>query len=153
LISCTLESICFVWREIDLAHALGIAEPRVAILFAIETVNPKITSTVDAAALCKMAERGQIMGAILDGPLAFDTAVSTEAALTKNIRSPVAGEADILIAPDLDAANMLAKGAWLSGRSTAGRNSYGRKSADYPHQPCRLGRITGCIVRNRIGSS
>jgi phosphate acetyltransferase len=115
------DKVDIVRNAIDLAHALGIAEPRVAILSAIETVNPKIRSTVDAAALCKMAERGQITGAILDGPLAFDTAVSAEAALTKNIRSPVVGEADILIAPDLEAANMLAKQLeYLGGARLAG---------------------------------
>jgi phosphate acetyltransferase len=115
------DKVGIVQNAIDLAHALGIAEPRVAILSAIEIVNPKIISTVDAAALCKMAERGQITGAILDGPLAFDTAVSAEAALAKNVKSPVAGEADILIAPDLEAANMLAKQLeYLGGARLAG---------------------------------
>jgi phosphate acetyltransferase len=80
-----------------------------AILSAVETVNPKIPSTLDAAALCKMAERGQITGAILDGPLAFDNAISEQAARTKKITSPVAGKADILLVPDLEAGNMLAK--------------------------------------------
>lgn len=98
-----------VQNAIDLAHALGIPEPRVAILSATESVNPAIRSTLDAAALCKMAERGQITGGILDGPLAFDNAISEAAAHTKGIVSPVAGRADILIAPDLDAGNMLAK--------------------------------------------
>lgn len=98
-----------VQNAIDLAHALGIPEPRVAILSAVETVNPTMRSTLDAAALCKMADRGQIKGGILDGPLAFDNAVSEVAARTKGIVSPVAGRADILIAPDLDAGNMLAK--------------------------------------------
>src|SRR5262249_45763279 len=81
---------------------------KVAILSAVETVNPKIPSTIDAAALCKMAERGQITGAILDGPLAFDNAISAEAARTKKIASPVAGKANILLVPDLEAGNMLA---------------------------------------------
>jgi phosphotransacetylase/acyl dehydratase len=98
-----------VQNAIDLAHALGVEEPKVALLSAVETVNPKITSTLDAADLCKMADRGQITGGILDGPLAFDNAVSAEAAKTKHIVSPVAGQADILVAPDLDAGNMLAK--------------------------------------------
>ncbi len=98
-----------VQNAIDLAHALGIPEPRVAILSATESVNPNIRSTLDAAALCKMAERKQITGGILDGPLGFDNAVSEAAARTKGIVSPVAGRADILIAPDLDAGNMLAK--------------------------------------------
>lgn len=98
-----------VQNAIELAHALGNDNPRVAILSAVETVNPKITSTIDAAALCKMAERGQISGGTLDGPLAFDNAVSEAAARTKGIVSPVAGRADILLAPDLEAANMLMK--------------------------------------------
>jgi len=98
-----------VQNAIDLAIALGIVTPRVAILSAVETVSPDIRSTLDAAALCKMADRGQITGGILDGPLAFDTAVSLEAARTKGIVSAVAGQADILVVPDLEAGNMLAK--------------------------------------------
>ncbi|MEQ1515280.1 MAG: bifunctional enoyl-CoA hydratase/phosphate acetyltransferase [Usitatibacteraceae bacterium] len=98
-----------VRNAIDLAHALGIMQPRVAILAAVETVNPKMRSTLDAAALCKMAERGQITGGVLDGPLAFDNAISMHAAKDKGIVSRVAGQADILIAPDLEAANMIAK--------------------------------------------
>jgi phosphotransacetylase/acyl dehydratase len=98
-----------VQNAIDLAIVLGIAMPRVAILSAVESVNPKLRSTTDAAALCKMAERGQITGGILDGPLAFDNAVSKAAAVAKNIESAVAGQADILVVPDLEAGNMLAK--------------------------------------------
>jgi phosphotransacetylase/acyl dehydratase len=98
-----------VQNAIELAQALGIDTPRVAILSAVETVSPDIRSTVDAAALCKMADRGQILGGILDGPLAFDNAVSLQAAQTKGIVSPVAGQADILLVPDLEAGNMLAK--------------------------------------------
>src|SRR5215467_4455300 len=98
-----------VQNAIDLAHVLGIQLPRVAILSAVETVNPKIHSTLEAAALCKMADRGQITGGAVDGPLAFDNAVSPEAARTKGIVSPVAGQADILVVPDLEAGNMLAK--------------------------------------------
>ncbi|MGS0754478.1 bifunctional enoyl-CoA hydratase/phosphate acetyltransferase, partial [Roseateles sp. GG27B] len=98
-----------VRNAIDLAHSLGIVQPLVAILAAVETVNPRMRSTLDAAALCKMAERGQITGAILDGPLAFDNAISAQAALDKGIVSQVAGRADILIAPDLEAGNMMAK--------------------------------------------
>jgi phosphotransacetylase len=98
-----------IQNAIDLARALGILTPRVAILSAVETVSPDIRSTLDAAALCKMADRGQITGGILDGPLAFDNAVSVEAARMKGIVSPVAGRADILVAPDLEAGNMLAK--------------------------------------------
>jgi phosphate acetyltransferase len=96
-------------NAIDLANALGVETPKVAILSAVETVTSKIPSTIDAAALCKMAERGQIHGALVDGPLAFDNAISREAAAMKDIRSPVAGDADILLVPDLEAGNMLAK--------------------------------------------
>jgi len=98
-----------ILNAIELAHALGVAEPRVAILSAVETVTEKIRSTLDAAALCKTADRRQITGGILDGPLAFDNAVSVEAAKTKGIVSPVAGRADIFVVPDLEAGNMLAK--------------------------------------------
>jgi len=108
-------------NAIELAHALDIKEPKVAILSAVETVNPKIPATIEAAALCKMADRGQIGGAIIDGPLAFDNAISKEAALIKGIHSPVAGEADIFLAPDLEAANMLAKQlAYLARADSAG---------------------------------
>ncbi len=108
-------------NAIDLAQILGIAQPKVAILSAVETVNPKIESTIDASALCKMADRGQISGAILDGPLAFDNAISLEAAKTKNIVSPVAGQADVLVVPDLEAGNMLAKQLqYLAGADSAG---------------------------------
>ncbi len=96
-------------NAVDLAHALGVPTPKVAILSAVETVNPEMRSTLDAAALCKMADRGQITGAILDGPLAFDNAVSQAAARTKGISSAVAGNADILVVPDLESGNMLAK--------------------------------------------
>ncbi len=106
---------------IDLVHALGVAEPRMAILSAVETINPKIPSTIEAAALCKMADRGQITGALLDGPLAFDNAISEQAARTKKISSPVAGKADILLVPDLEAGNMLAKQLqYLAGADAAG---------------------------------
>ena len=98
-----------VQNAIDLAHALGIELPKVGILSAVETVTPKIPSTVDAAALCKMAVRGQITGGLLDGPLAFDNAISLEAARIKGIKSEVAGLVDILIAPDMEAGNMMAK--------------------------------------------
>ena len=108
-------------NAIDLAQVLGIAEPRVAILAAVETVNPAMQATIDAAMLCKMAERGQITGGLLDGPLAFDNAVSEEAARSKQIHSPVAGRADILLAPDLEAGNMMAKQLqYLAGADSAG---------------------------------
>ena len=96
-------------NAIDLLHRLGMAEPLVAVLAAVETVNSKMPSTLDAAALTVMAERGQITGAKVDGPLAFDNAISPDAARTKGIISPVAGQADILLVPDLEAGNMLAK--------------------------------------------
>ncbi|MBN8442941.1 MAG: bifunctional enoyl-CoA hydratase/phosphate acetyltransferase [Thauera sp.] len=106
----TLEDkVDIIQNAIDLAHVLGLAEPKVAILAAVETVNPKMRSTIEAAALCKMADRGQIKGGLLDGPLAFDNAVSLVAAKTKGIRSAVAGNADILVVPDLEAGNMVAK--------------------------------------------
>lgn len=98
-----------VQNAIDLFTQIGLGEPRVAILSAVETVTTKIPSTIDAAALCKMADRGQITGAILDGPLAFDNAIDLEAARIKGIHSPVAGRAQILVVPDLEAGNMLAK--------------------------------------------
>ncbi len=115
------EKVDIVRNAIDLAHVLGIDQPKVAILAAVETVNSKMQSTLEAAALCKMADRGQITGGLLDGPLAFDNAISAEAARTKKIVSPVAGQADILLVPDLEAGNMLAKQlAYLSGAEGAG---------------------------------
>jgi phosphate acetyltransferase len=115
------DKVHIVQNAIDLAHALGIPEPKVALLSAVETVNPKIKSTLDAAALCKMADRGQITGGILDGPLAFDTAVSMKAAAIKNLISPVSGKADILVVPDLESGNMLAKQLeYLGGAQLAG---------------------------------
>lgn len=110
-----------IQNAIDLAHALGTEMPKVAILAAVETVNTKMRATLDAAALCKMADRKQITGAILDGPLAFDNAISAEAARTKGIVSPVAGQADILMVPDLESGNMLAKQLeYLADAHTAG---------------------------------
>jgi phosphate acetyltransferase len=106
----TLEDkVHIVQNAIDLAHALGLAQPKVAILSAMETINPKVLSTIEAAALCKMADRGQITGGLLDGPLALDNAIDLGAAKIKKINSPVAGQADILVVPDLEAGNMLAK--------------------------------------------
>lgn len=110
-----------VQNAIDLYRAIGRGEPRVAILSAVETVTRKIPSTIDAAALCKMADRGQITGGVLDGPLAFDTAIDAEAARVKGIISPVAGRAQILVVPDLEAGNMLAKNlTFLSKADAAG---------------------------------
>ncbi|MDP3635980.1 MAG: bifunctional enoyl-CoA hydratase/phosphate acetyltransferase [Azonexus sp.] len=115
------EKMHIIQNAIDLAHIIGIPEPKVAILSAVETVNPKIQSTLDAAALCKMADRGQIKGGILDGPLAFDNAVSIIAAKTKGIKSAVAGHAEILVVPDLESGNMLAKQLeYLANALTAG---------------------------------
>jgi phosphate acetyltransferase len=108
-------------NAIELAHTLGIELPKIAILSAVETITPKIPSTIDAASLCKMADRGQIVGGLLDGPLAFDNAISLEAARTKKIVSPVAGLADILLVPDLEAGNMVAKQLqYLAGADAAG---------------------------------
>jgi phosphate acetyltransferase/phosphate butyryltransferase len=118
----TLEQKADIVRNaITLAHAIGVEQPRVAILAAVETVNPAMPATLDAAALCKMADRGQITGGVLDGPLAFDNAVSAAAALTKGIQSPVAGQADVLLVPDLESGNMLAKQLeYMGDAATAG---------------------------------
>ena len=108
-------------NAIDLARTFGIDRPKVAILAAVETVNSKMPATLDAAALCKMAERGQIKGGLLDGPLAFDNAISKEAAKIKGITSEVAGDPDILLAPDLEAGNMMAKQlSFLANADSAG---------------------------------
>ena len=110
-----------IQNAIDLYAGLGLGTPKVAILSAVETVTPSIPSTIEAAALCKMADRGQITGGVLDGPLAFDNAISPEAARIKGIKSPVAGQAQILVVPDLEAGNMLAKNlTFLSGADAAG---------------------------------
>jgi phosphate acetyltransferase len=110
-----------IQNAIDLARAMGAEQVRVAILSAMETVTTKVPSTIEAAALCKMAERGQITGAVLDGPLALDNAISPEAAAIKKIASPVAGRANILVVPDLEAGNMLAKSlSFLAGADAAG---------------------------------
>lgn len=110
-----------VQNAIDLAHALHFPEVRVAILSAMETVNVKVPSTVEAAALCKMADRGQIQGGVLDGPLALDNAIDLQAAEIKHIASPVAGRANVLVVPDLEAGNMLAKSlSFLAGADAAG---------------------------------
>jgi phosphate acetyltransferase len=118
----TLEDkVDIVQNAIDLARWLDVERPKVAILSAVETVTSKMPSTIDAAALCKMAERGQITGGLLDGPLAFDNAISREAALTKGIHSEVAGDPDILLAPDLEAGNILAKQlTFLANADSAG---------------------------------
>jgi phosphotransacetylase len=108
-------------NAIDLAQSFGVAQPKIAILAAVETVNSKMPATIDAACLCKMADRGQIRGGLLDGPLAFDNAISKEAATIKGIRSEVAGDPDILLAPDLEAGNILAKNlSFLANADSAG---------------------------------
>ena len=115
------DKVDIVQNAIDLAHVLGVTEPKVAILAAVETVNPDMQATIDAAMLCKMADRGQITGGVIDGPLAFDNAVSVEAAQTKHIRSAVAGQADILVVPNIEAGNMVAKQLqYLAGADSAG---------------------------------
>ena len=121
-ISPTLEDkVDICQNAIDIVHSLGIKKPKVAILAAVETVTSKMPATIDAAALCKMADRGQIKGAILDGPLAFDNAISKDAARTKGIHSDVAGDPDILLAPDLESGNMLAKQlSFLANADSAG---------------------------------
>jgi phosphate acetyltransferase len=121
-ISPTLEDkVDIVQNAIELAHALHIEKPKVAILAAVETISSKMPSTIDAAALCKMAQRGQITGGILEGPLALDNAISRDAAAIKKIDSPVAGDADILLVPDLEAGNMLAKElSFLANADAAG---------------------------------
>jgi len=118
----TLEDkVDIVQNAIELAMALGVKEPRVAILSAMETVNPKVPSTIEAAALCKMADRRQITGGVLDGPLALDNAINVEAARIKGISSPVAGRAQVLVVPDLEAGNMLAKSlSFLAQADAAG---------------------------------
>jgi len=116
-----LEKAGIIQNAIDFAQAMGIEKPRVAILSAVETVTERLPSTLDAAALCKMAERGQITGGVLDGPLAFDNAINMAAAAEKGIVSPVAGQADILLVPDLESGNMLAKQlTFLGGAEAAG---------------------------------
>jgi phosphate acetyltransferase len=115
------DKVHIIQNAIDLAHALRFSEVRVAILSAMETVNPKVPSTVEAAALCKMADRGQITGAIVDGPLALDNAISLESVKIKKIDSPVAGRANVLVVPDLEAGNMLAKSlSFLASADAAG---------------------------------
>jgi phosphate acetyltransferase len=115
------DKVDIIQNAIDLAHALHFDEVRVAILSAMETVNPKLPSTVEAGALCKMADRGQITGAVLDGPLALDNAINLESVQIKKINSPVAGRANVLVVPDLEAGNMLAKSlSFLAGADASG---------------------------------
>ena len=122
-----------IQNAIDLFTQTGLGTPRVAILSAVETVTSKIPSTIEAAALCKMADRGQITGGMLDGPLAFDNAIDPEAARIKGIQSAVAGRAQILVVPDLEAGNMLAKNLILLVEGGCGGHRARRARADHPH--------------------
>ena len=136
-----------IQNVIDLFTKVGLGTPRIAILSAVETVTSKIPSTIDAAALCKMADRKQITGGILDGPLAFDNAIDPEAAKIKGIELPVAGKAQILVVPDLEAGNMLAKNSDLPVESRSGRLSFGCESAGGAHIESGLGAKPHGIVR------
>ena len=127
-----------IQNAIDLAYSLGIEKPKVAILSAMETINPKLQSTIEAGALCKMADRGQITGGILDGPLALDNAIDLDAARIKKIESPVAGRADILVVPDLEAGNMLAKSlSFMADADAAGIVLGARVPISSPAAPTR----------------
>lgn len=137
-----------VRNAIALAHAIGVPEPKVAILAAVETVSPHMPATLDAAALCKMADRGQIAGGVLDGPLAFDNAVSMAAARTKGIDSPVAGQADILVVPDLESGNMLAKQLMYMGEAASAGIVMGAKVPVIltSRADSRASRIASCAI-------
>ena len=139
-------------NAIDLAISLGCTRPKVAILAAVETVNSKMPATLDAAALCKMAERGQIQGGVLDGPLAFDNAISLEAAKTKRIKSEVAGDPDILLAPDLEAGNILAKQlSFLANADSAGMVLGARVPVILTSRADSVrSRIASCAVANLV---
>ena len=139
-------------NAIDLAISLGCEKPKVAILAAVETVNSKMPATLDAAALCKMAERGQIKGGILDGPLAFDNAISKQAAETKGIQSEVAGDPDILLAPDLEAGNILAKQlSFLANADSAGMVLGARVPVILTSRADSVrSRIASCAVANLV---
>lgn len=145
----TLEQKADIVRNaIELAHVIGVSDPRVAILAAVETVSPSMPATLDAAALCKMADRGQIQGGVLDGPLAFDNAVSIAAARTKGIDSPVAGQADILVVPDLESGNMLAKQLMYLGEAASAGIVLGAKVPVVltSRSDSRESRITSCAI-------
>ena len=123
-----LTKVDIVQNAVDLAHACGLEQPKVGVLSAVETINPNIPSTLDAAVLSKMAERGQIRGAVVDGPLAMDNAIDVEAARTKGITSLVAGRANVLIVPNLEAGNMLAKELTFVARAEAAGLVLGAKA-------------------------
>ena len=142
------EKVDIVQNAIDLGHALRFPEVRVAIMSAVETVNPKIPSTVEAAALCKMADRGQITGAILDGPLALDNAISPASASIKKIASPVAGRANVLIVPNLESGNMLAKSLAILAQADAAGIVLGAKVPIIltSRADSVMGRLASCAV-------
>ena len=141
------DKVHIIQNAIDLAHAMHFAEVRVAILSAMETVNPKVPSTVEAGALCKMADRGQITGAVIDGPLALDNAISLESVKIKKIDSPVAGRANVLIVPDMEAGNMLAKSLSFLRADSAG---IGARRARADHiRVGRFGDLAPRVVRHR----
>ncbi len=139
-------------NAIDFCHALGVAVPKVAILSAVEKVKPNIQSTIDAAALCKMADREQIIGGILDGPLAFDNAISQQAAIDKHIKSVVSGDADILLAPDLESANMIAKQlVYLADAKAAGIALGARAPIILTSRSEKtLGRLASCALASHM---
>jgi phosphotransacetylase len=148
----TLEQKADIVRNaIDVAHRLGVVQPKVALLAATETVNPKIPATVDAAALSKMADRKQIMGGIVDGPLTLDNAISQTSTTIKGVESPVAGQADVLIAPDLEAGNLLVKGityfaqAYMAGIIVGARAPIILSSRSDTHE-AKLIAIAMCVV-------
>jgi len=143
-----LQKADIVRNAIALAHTIGVDEPKVAILAAVETVSPTMPATLDAAALCKMADRGQITGALLDGPLAFDNAVSLDAAHTKGIHSAVAGQADILVVPDLESGNMLAKQLMYMGEASSAGIVMGAKVPIVltSRADSHLSRIASCAI-------
>src|SRR5258708_9789796 len=138
------DKVDILQNAIDLAHILGFAEVRVAILSAVEMVNPKIPSTIEAGALCKMADRGQITGAILDGPLAFDNAISREAASIKHLTSPVAGRANVILVPDLEAGNMLAKSLSFLAHADAAVIRLGARGPGIPRSRAPNGPAPPC---------
>ena len=148
------DKVDIVQNAIDLARALRFTEVRVAILSAMETINSKVASTVEAAALCKMAERGQIVGGLLDGPLALDNAISVEAAAIKHIVSPVAGRANVLVVPDLEAGNMLAKSlSFLAGADAAGIVLGARVPIILPSRAdSLLTRLASCAVASLVAA-
>lgn len=149
------DKVDIVQNAVDLAHDLGQQDVRVAVLSAMETVNADVPSTLEAAALCKMADRGQITGCVIDGPLALDNAISPEAAAVKKIVSPVAGHANVLVVPDLEAGNMLAKSmSFLSGADAAGIVMGARVPIILTSRAdAELTRLASCAVAGLVAAS